>query len=49
MNKETAARCHYNHSAAYQLCIISLVTNLQTYRHHTAGDEQQSGEQTIRQ
>jgi len=42
--QKTAALC-YNHSAAYQLYIISLVTNLQTCRHHTAGNEQQFGEQ----
>jgi len=41
---EIAAPCHYTHSAAYQLYIISLVTNLKTCRHHTASNEQQFGE-----
>jgi len=46
--QKTAALCHNHSAAAYQLYIISLVKNLQTCRHHTAGNEQQFGEQTIR-
>ena len=46
--KKTAVLCHYNHSAAYPLYIISLVTNLQTRRHHTAGTEQQFNKRAVK-
>jgi len=45
--KKTAVPCHYNHSAAYQLCIISLITNLQTGRHRMAGNERQLGKRAL--